>query len=165
MPSVRIAGFDPGLALTGYAVLEGSPGGEWRPLTYGVIRTPSREPLPRRLARLYDQVRALLARFRPQEAAVEQIFFQRNVRTAFQVGQARGVVLLALAQMDVPVAEYTPTMVKQTLTGSGMADKAQVQYMMQALLGLPQVPRPDDAADALAVALCHARHRWLQRVE
>ncbi len=164
MPPLRIVGFDPGLALTGYAVLE-AEGERWRAVTYGVLRTAGKRPLAQRLLELYEKTLALLRQYRPHEAAVEQIFFQKNVRTAFQVGQARGVVLLALAQEGVPVSEYTPTAVKQTLTGYGGATKAQVQYMMQALLHLPEIPRPDDAADALAVALCHARHRWLQQVQ
>ncbi len=164
MPPLRIVGFDPGLALTGYAVLE-EAGEGWRALSYGVVRTSGRLALPDRLVRLYEDVRALLQTYAPQEAAVEQLFFQRNVRTAFQVGQARGVVLLALAQAGLPVAEYTPTTVKQTLTGYGNASKMQMQRMIQAVLGLDEVPRPDDAADALAVALCHARHRWVHAVE
>jgi len=158
--ALRIAGFDPGLALTGYAFLE-AHGDAWQVLTYGVIRTPKDRSLPQRLARLYDAVRDLLTRYRPREAAVEELFFQRNVRTAFQVGQARGVLLLALAQEGIPVAEYPPNVVKQTLTGYGNAPKVQIQRMVQALLQLPDLPRPDDAADALAVALCHARHRWV----
>ncbi len=163
MVPLRIVGFDPGLAITGYAVLE-EAGDGWRPQDFGVIRTPSSAPLPARLVRLYDAVRSLLATYRPQEAAVEQLFFQKNVKTALQVGQARGVVLLALAQAGLSVAEYTPTTVKQTLTGYGNAPKSQMQRMIQALLGLSHLPRPDDAADALAVALCHARHRWMQGV-
>ncbi len=160
MDALRIAGFDPGLALTGYAFLE-TDGHGLRVLAYGVLRTPSRAALPERLRRLHEQVQDLLMRFSPHEAAVEQIFFQKNVRTAFQVGQARGVLLLALAQQGVPVFEYTPNVVKQTLTGYGAAPKAQVQRMVALLLGLARPPSPDDAADALAVALCHARHRWM----
>lgn len=164
MPPLRIMGFDPGLALTGYAVLE-EAGRGWRALAYGVVRTSSRLALPDRLVRLYEDVRALLQTYMPHEAAVEQLFFQRNVRTALQVGQARGVVLLALAQAGLPVTEYTPTTVKQTLTGYGNASKRQMQRMIQAVLSLDEMPRPDDAADALAVALCHVRHRWVHAVE
>ncbi len=161
---VRIIGFDPGLALTGYAVIEAGEDGAWLLRAVGVIRTPARLALPQRLVRLYHQVDDLLATFEPHEAAVELLFFQRNVRTAFQVGQARGVVLLALGKRDIPLAEYTPTTVKQTLTGYGQASKGQIQRMLQQLLGLEAPPRPDDAADALAVALCHARHRWTHQV-
>lgn len=161
--ALRIAGFDPGLALTGYAFLE-AQGEVGRVLAYGVIRTPQGMDLPRRLAYLYDAVRELLHAHRPHEAAVEALFFQRNARTAFQVGQARGVLLLALAQAGIPVTEYSPNVVKQTLTGYGGAPKNQIQRMVQALLDLPNLPRPDDAADALAVALCHARHRWVTEI-
>lgn len=162
--AVRILGLDPGLAMTGYAVLEGTPGDTPRLLAIGVLRTPAGEALPRRLEQLYTQLGELLARWQPQEAAVERLFFQRNVRTALQVGQARGVILLALGQQGIPVAEYTPTTVKQTLTGYGQAPKGQIQRLLQSLLALEAPPRPDDAADALAVALCHWQHRWTQHL-
>ncbi len=155
---MRILGLDPGTAITGYGVIDLLPGGEVRAVAYGVLRTPARQPLPERLQQLYKALQALLTLHRPEQAAVEKLFFQRNVTTAMAVGQARGVTLLALAQHEIPVAEYTPNEVKEAVTGYGSADKQQVQRMVQALLGLDERPRPDDAADALAVALCHAQH-------
>ena len=155
---MRILGLDPGTAITGYGLIDLLPGGEVRVVTYGVLRTPARQPLPERLTQLYNGLRELIALHRPQAAAVEKLFFQRNVTTAMAVGQARGVALLALAQAGLPVAEYTPNEVKEAVTGYGSADKQQVQRMVQALLRLAERPRPDDAADALAVALCHAQH-------
>ncbi len=160
---MRVLGLDPGLALTGYGIVEPHPRGGYRALTYGVVRTPARAPLPERLVRLYDAVRRLIATYQPDAAAVERLFAQRNVRSVMSVGQARGVVLLALGQAGVPVAEYTPTQVKAALTGYGAAQKAQMQRMVQLLLGLAEEPRPDDAADALAVALCHIHHAPMAR--
>ncbi len=117
--------------------------------------------LPERLLLLYQHLQELLQRHPPQGAAVEKLFFQRNVTTAMSVGQARGVVLLALAEHNIPVAEYTPNEVKMAVTGYGNAGKAQIQRMVKMLLGLEGTPKPDDAADALAIALCHAQHlRW-----
>ena len=155
---MRILGLDPGTAITGYGVIDLLPGGEVRVVTYGVLRTPARRPLPERLQQLYNGLQDLLTLHRPQQAAVEKLFFQRNVTTAMAVGQARGVALLALAQQEIPVAEYAPNEVKEAVTGYGSADKQQVHRMVQALLGLAERPRPDDAADALVVALCHAQH-------
>ncbi|HEY68913.1 MAG: crossover junction endodeoxyribonuclease RuvC [Chloroflexi bacterium] len=151
---MRVLGIDPGTAITGYGVVE-EVGGDLRPLTFGVIRTPADRPLPVRLRTIYQAVKALVTEWEPAAAAVEELFFSSNVRTAMSVGQARGVVLLALADAGLTVAEYTPLAVKQAVTGYGNADKAQMQEMVRLLLGLAEVPRPDDAADALAVAICH----------
>jgi crossover junction endodeoxyribonuclease RuvC len=129
--------------------------GSLRAVDCGVILTPPDLPLAQRLLLLHRRLRELILLHRPQQGAVEKLFFQRNVRTALSVGQARGVALLALAEADLPVAEYTPLEVKQAVAGYGGADKPQVQQMVRALLGLAQVPQPDDAADALAVAICH----------
>ena len=126
-----------------------------RPLVFGVIRTPANQPLPRRLQLIYRAVSDLAEEWEPEAAAVEELFFSRNVRTAMSVGQARGVALLALADAGLDVAEYTPLVIKQAVTGYGNADKAQMQEMVRLLLELAEVPRPDDAADALAVAICH----------
>ncbi len=156
-----VLGIDPGTATTGYGFIEAHPDGSFAAVTYGVITTPAQTPLAERLLLLYRQLRDLLQRYPPQGAGVEKLFFQRNVTTAMSVGQARGVVLLALAQQGVPVAEYTPNEVKMAVTGYGSAGKAQVQQMVKMLLGLETTPKPDDAADALAVALCHAQQlRW-----
>lgn len=147
-------GLDPGIAITGYGVVE-ETGTGLRSLAFGTIRTPADRPLSARLQLIYRGVRALAAKWTPSSGAVEEIFFSSNARTAMSVGQARGVALLALADAGLAVAEYTPLEVKQAVTGYGSADKVQMQEMVRLLLGLPEIPRPDDAADALAVAICH----------
>jgi len=162
---VRVLGIDPGTAITGYGVVEALEDGSFRALDYGVITTPAKTPLESRLLMLYRELSALIAAHKPDGAAVEKLFFQRNVRTAMAVGQARGVVLLALAEAGLAVAEYAPNEVKEAVTGYGGAPKAQMQRMVQMLLALDEIPKPDDAADALAVALCHAQHlRWEHKI-
>ncbi|MER3468867.1 MAG: crossover junction endodeoxyribonuclease RuvC, partial [Thermoflexus sp.] len=151
---MRVLGIDPGIAITGYGVIE-ERDGQLEALAYGEIRTPAGDPLPLRLRRLYEGLQGLIQAHRPEAAAVERLFFGRNVTTAFAVGQARGVALLALAQAEIPVYEYTPADVKQALVGYGNAPKAQIQAMVRMVLRLPETPRPDDVADALAVAVCH----------
>jgi crossover junction endodeoxyribonuclease RuvC len=151
---MRVLGIDPGTAITGYGVV-GQVQGELQPLGFGVIKTPADQPLPRRLQLIYRAISDLAEEWKPTAAAVEELFFSRNVRTAMSVGQARGVTLLALANAGLDVAEYTPLAIKQAVTGYGNADKAQIQEMVRLLLRLEKVPRPDDAADALAVAICH----------
>ncbi|NPA91571.1 MAG: crossover junction endodeoxyribonuclease RuvC [Chloroflexi bacterium] len=152
---MRVLGIDPGLAITGYAVVEGEEGGALQAVAYGAIRTAAGRPLPERLVRIYDHLCSILDEYQPHVLAVERIFFGRNVTTALTVGQARGVVLLCAAQHQLPVVEYKPAEIKQALVGYGNAAKQQVQYMVRAQLDLPETPRPDDVADALAVALCH----------
>ncbi len=149
-----VLGIDPGTAITGYGVVR-SEGGRLQTHGYGALRTPSTLPLPVRLQRLYEGLRKLLATVGPDAVAVEELFFNRNVRTALAVGQARGVALLAAAQAGLPVYEYTPQQVKMAVTGYGGADKEQVTHMVVRLLRLEGPPRPDDVADALAVAICH----------
>ena len=151
---MRVLGIDPGTAITGYGLVE-EVRGDLKLVAFGVIRTPADQPLPRRLQLIYHAVSDLAEEWEPEAAAVEELFFSRNVRTAMSVGQARGVVLLALADAGLDVAEYTPLAIKQAVTGYGNADKMQVQEMVRLLLELAEVPRPDDAADALAVAICH----------
>jgi crossover junction endodeoxyribonuclease RuvC len=151
---MRVLGIDPGTAITGYGLVE-EVGGDLKLVAFGVIRTPADQPLPRRLQLIYHAVSDLAEEWEPEAAAVEELFFSRNVRTAMSVGQARGVTLLALADAGLDVAEYTPLAIKQAVTGYGNADKMQVQEMVRLLLELAEVPRPDDAADALAVAICH----------
>ncbi len=151
---MRVLGIDPGTAITGYGVVEEETGSV-RALTFGAIRTPSDRPLAVRLQLIYRGVQKLTREWQPDVAAVEELFFGSNVRTALSVGQARGVVLLALADAGLEVIEYTPLVVKQAITGYGGADKAQMQEMIRLLLGLAEPPYPDDAADALAVAICH----------
>lgn len=151
---MRVLGLDPGLAITGYGLVEAS-GERLTPLAYGVVRTNAQDPLPQRLRQLYRRVGELIARHAPDAGAVEELFFSTNTRTAMTVGHARGVLLLALAEADIPLAEYTPMQVKLAITGYGGADKSQMQEMVRLLLSLDHIPRPDDAADALGVAICH----------
>lgn len=151
---MRVLGIDPGTATTGYGIVEESEEG-LRALTYGVVTTLPDLPLPRRLQTIYRELRRLVREWQPDAAAVEELYFNMNVRTAMSVGQARGVALLAMADEGLSVTEYGPGEVKQALTGYGGAKKRQMQEMVRMLLGLPAVPRPDDAADALAVAICH----------
>jgi crossover junction endodeoxyribonuclease RuvC len=148
-------GIDPGTATTGYGLVRETQEGDLVTVDYGVILTPSDMGLPPRLALLYKKLNEILLLHRPDTGAVEKLFFQRNVRTAISVGQGRGVALLALAQVGIQVGEYTPMEVKQAVVGYGGSDKHQVQQMVRMLLSLDEVPQPDDAADALAVAICH----------
>jgi crossover junction endodeoxyribonuclease RuvC len=149
-----VLGLDPGLAITGYGLVEGD-GQHLCPIAYGVLRTPAGVAIADRLVMLHDALADLLAEYRPPVAAVEELFFATNARTAIMVGEARGVVLLTLAQAGVRIAEYTPLQVKQAVTGYGQADKLQVQQMVRLLLNLAELPKPDDAADALALSICH----------
>jgi len=148
-------GIDPGTATTGYGLVRIHLDGSLKAVKYGVITTPKDATAPDRLVMLYEQLTDLLREYHPDTAAVEKLFFQRNVSTAISVGQARGVTLLALAQAHVDVFEYTPNEIKQAVAGYGSADKRQVQEMVRVLLALDDIPRPDDAADALAVAITH----------
>jgi crossover junction endodeoxyribonuclease RuvC len=159
---LTVLGIDPGTASTGYGVVEAG-GQRLRALDGGVIATAAGEPLERRLGTIFSRLDELLSRHTPDAVAVEEIFFGRNVRTAFAVGQARGVILCAAGMRDVPCFAYTPQAIKLSVCGAGQAGKEQVQRMVTALLALPQVPQSDHAADALAVAICHA-HRALAGV-
>jgi crossover junction endodeoxyribonuclease RuvC len=159
-----VLGIDPGTAITGYGLVRQNEDGNLQVVDFGVILTGTDETMPDRLASLYAQLRDLILLHPPDSSAVEKLFFQKNVRTALSVGQGRGVVLLALAQAGVPVGEYTPNEVKQAVTGYGSADKAQVQEMVRLLLNLESRPKPDDAADALAVAICHLHSSSYQRL-
>lgn len=149
-----VLGIDPGTAITGYGFVT-ETGGETTAIAYGAITTPSDLPLPDRLVLIHRELGSLIDRYKPDHAAVEQLFFNKNVRTALAVGHARGVIMLTLAQANVRIFEYTPLEVKQAVTGSGRADKRQVQQMITLLLGLDKIPKPDDVADALAIAVCH----------
>ena len=149
-----VLGVDPGLTRCGYGAVR-RDGGRLRAEAAGVLTTPSSAPLPERLGELQRNLRDLLSELRPDAVAVERIFFQANVRTAMSIGQASGVILAEAVAAGCAVVEYTPTQVKSAVTGSGSADKQQVQRMVQSLLGLAAPPRPADAADALALALCH----------
>jgi crossover junction endodeoxyribonuclease RuvC len=159
-------GLDPGTATTGYGIVRLAPDGGLLAVKFGVITTPKNTPAPERLVTLYDQLQSLLRKYKPETVAVEKLFFQRNVTTALAVGQARGVMLLALARAGLKVYEYTPNEIKQAVAGYGSAGKRQMQEMVRVLLALEDIPRPDDAADALAVAICHLHSaRMLQLVE
>ncbi len=161
---VRILGIDPGLALVGYGVIE-RQGHRLIPVRYGCLRTDAQHSDGARLRHIYEATAALLADVRPDVVALEKLFWGRNVTTALSVGQARGVILLAVEQAGLPVYEYTPMQVKQAVVGYGKAVKGQVQEMVRVLLGLREVPKPDDAADALGVAIAHAHaESWARRV-
>ncbi len=155
-----VLGLDPGVAIMGYGLVR-EENDRLVALAYGAITTPADANLPQRLQSIYRELGSIIQRYQPDTSAVEQLFFSRNVRTALTVGHARGVALLALADAALPVFEYTPLEVKQALSGYGRASKAQIQDLVRLILGLPGVPQPDDAADALAVAICHTHSaRW-----
>jgi crossover junction endodeoxyribonuclease RuvC len=151
---VLVLGIDPGTAITGYGLVREDDAG-LALVDCGAITTPAGQPLPERLQTIYQGLRAVIGEHKPEEAAVEELFFSRNARTALSVGHARGVTLLALADGGLPVYEYKPLEVKLAVAGYGGADKHQVQEMVRMLLDLDRVPQPDDAADAVAVAVCH----------
>lgn len=153
--SMRILGIDPGTAITGFGVIE-AENGKTSLVAAGVIRTPAKQQLEQRLKTIFDELGRLIKEYQPEQIAVEQLYFAANVTTAIAVSHARGVVLLLAAQSNLEVADYTPLQVKQALTGYGRADKNQIQQMVKELLKLKQLPTPDDAADALAVAICHS---------
>lgn len=159
-----ILGIDPGLADTGWGLVE-IEGSRMRCRGYGCVSSASTEHTPARLKRLYDELAMLVALHSPGEAAIEKLFHGVNARSAMATGQARGVCLLATADAGIPVDEYSPAEIKQAVVGHGGADKAQVQYMVRAILSLPATPRPDHAADALAVAICHANSRKAKLAE
>lgn len=150
-----VIGIDPGTATTGYGLVREDRNGSLAAIAFGVVTTPPDLPMPQRLQLLHAELNEILQLHQPDSGAVEQLFFQTNVKTAISVGQGRGVALLCLAQAGLDVGEYTPLEVKQAVTGYGKADKRQVQEMVRVLLQLDERPKPDDAADALAVAICH----------
>lgn len=150
-----VLGIDPGLATLGWGVIEAGRGGQ-RLIEYGAIITPADMPLPQRLLNIHTDMSTLLTRFAPEEIAFEELFFARNVTTALTVGAARGVTVAACAAYTDRLYEYTPMQVKQAVVGYGKADKHQVQHMVKLLLHLDDIPRPDDAADAVAIALTHS---------
>ncbi len=150
-----ILGIDPGYATIGYGVIEKN-GSRLFPIDYGIISTPKNESIAYRLAMIYESMNSIIDKFKPDEIAIEELFFNTNITTGIKVAQARGVILLSAINSCGKLYEYTPLMIKQSLTGNGRAEKHQVQYMVQMLLKLKSVPKPDDAADALAAAVCHA---------
>ena len=151
---MTILGIDPGYGIIGYGLVK-YDGRRFTPVQFGAIRTQIGAPMPDRLCELYNDLNTLLQTFHPEEAAVEELFFNQNITTGIQVALARGVILLALAQKGLKPVSYAPSQVKMSVVGYGKAEKHQVMEMTRTLLGLDKVPRPDDAADALALAICH----------
>jgi len=154
-----VLGIDPGTATTGFGLVRERDDGSLELVEFGIISTPKEEAAHHRLVQLYDEMKKIIKRHKPDSVGVEKLFFQRNISTAIAVGQARGVVMLAIAQAGLDVAEYTPNEVKQAVAGYGSADKKQVQEMVRVLLSMPSIPKPDDAADALAIAITHIHTR------
>lgn len=152
-----IVGFDPGLATLGYGVIKKEAKGKPELIDYGIISTPKEENLAVRLCLLEKGIKQVIDKFKPDEIAMEELFFAKNVKTGIAVAHARGVLLLTAVKECGKIYEYTPLQIKQALTGYGRAEKKQIQAMVQKFLNLKSIPRPDDAADALAVALCHAQ--------
>ena len=151
-----ILGIDPGVATIGFGLIDAQRQKNTL-LRYGVISTPPGIPLSSRLLQISEDMEQLIRQFRPDEMAVEELFFSKNITTGISVAHGRGVILLSAEKLGVPVFEYTPMQVKQAVVGYGAADKRQVMLMTQRLLGMKEVPKPDDAADALAIAICHSR--------
>ena len=149
-----ILGIDPGYAILGWGVIE-KTGNHFRAIDYGAVTTDKDMEMPDRLEALYNGLREIVEEYRPEEASIEKLFFNTNTTTAINVGQARGVAILACVKGGLKVAEYTPSEIKQALVGYGKADKQQVQFMVKTMLNLPEIPKPDDTADALAAAICH----------
>lgn len=154
MNKLRILGIDPGIAIVGVGIVDKEPT-SYKPVFYDAITTPAHTPLELRLLDIYNRLEKIIDQYKPDAVSIEELFFNNNAKTAIAVGQARGVILLAAVQYGIPIFEYTPLQVKQALTGYGRADKKQIQQMMKAMLGLAEIPKPDDVADALAIAVCH----------
>ncbi|WP_282941296.1 crossover junction endodeoxyribonuclease RuvC [Paenibacillus sp. RC67] len=159
---MRIMGIDPGIAIVGFGFID-KQGSRLVPVQYGCIQTEAHTDGVLRLKMVYDATVQLIEKYKPDSVAIEKLFFNRNVTTAFTVAQARGVMMLAAAQQGIPIGEYTPLQVKQAVVGYGKAEKKQVQEMVRMFLNLSAVPKPDDVADALAVAICHAHSSTLQQ--
>ena len=153
---MRILGIDPGVAIVGFGVIE-SDRGTQQMIQYGAITTAAGLPLATRLAQIAADMEQLIVQFKPDEIAVEELFFSKNITTGIAVAHARGVILCTAERLQIPIYEYTPMQVKQAVVGYGLAEKQQVMDMTRRLLKLKAVPKPDDAADALAIAICHAR--------
>ena len=152
-----ILGIDPGTATTGFGVIR-VVGNSFKAVDYGIISTPAGMPMEQRLVMIYEQINQIIDMWKPEQVAIEELYFNKNVTTGITVGQARGVLMLSCAQKGLKVFEYTPLEVKQAIVGNGRAEKKQVQFMVTKFLGLRAVPRPDDAADGLAIAICHAHY-------
>lgn len=149
-----IMGVDPGFATTGYGIVK-YEGNKFSPLDYGVVTTEAGEPFAQRLLKLDERISAIIDKYNPDAISVEELFFSKNIKTAITAAHGRGIVLAAAARSGSEVFEYTPLQVKQAVVGYGRAEKSQIQQMVKVILNLPDIPRPDDAADALAIAICH----------
>jgi len=160
---MKILGIDPGTATTGWAILE-EKNGEITPLAYGHISTSPKNSTAERLKEVADDMEVIIKKYQPQESAVEDIFFFKNVKTVIKVSQSRGAMLLSLEQAKIKIFEYTPLQVKQAITGYGRAEKKQIQLMVKNILKLKEVPKPDDTADAIAIALCHLQSRKMMNL-
>lgn len=158
-----VLGIDPGIAITGFGLIRLNELNEPELIKYGVIKSTAEGDTSSRLVFLYRELTEIIEQFTPEYAAVEKLFFQKNQKTAMAVSEARGVITLCLAQQHLPMAEYSPNAVKQAVTSYGNADKRQVQEMVKTILHLDDIPKPDDAADALAVAICHLGYLQMQR--
>jgi crossover junction endodeoxyribonuclease RuvC len=163
MALTTILGIDPGMATTGWGIIQKTPPDRFTLIRYGCLLTPARHSLVSRLQDLARQLRELVQKEKPDAAAVEELFFSKESRSAASVGHARGAILLVLSDLKIPIYEYNPRQVKTALTGYGSADKSQMQRMTQRLLRLNEIPKPDDAADALAIALCHLNTVHLEK--
>ena len=159
---MRILGIDPGYGIIGFSIIDKSNSGN-EVIDYGVITTPKEMPFEQRLKAIFESMSKLIDIFKPEAVAIEKLYFNKNITTGIPVAEARGVILLSIVMKDIPVYEYTPQEIKIALTGLGKADKSQVQFMVKTLLHLTKVPKPDDAADAVAVALCHSQTNQLMR--
>lgn len=161
---MRILGLDPGLAIVGWGVIDVC-GGRFRPVAYGSITTPAHTDIGLRLQMIHGDMKQIISKYKPEEAAIEELFFTKNITTGIAVAEARGVLLLSLSQHAIPVFEYTPMQVKQAVVGYGAAEKKQVISMVTTLLSLEKPPKPDDTADAVAIALCHGQSRGSRMAE
>jgi len=159
-----VLGIDPGIATTGYGLIRSNQAEEPELVAYGVFSTEATSSTSKRLENLYNQLRDLIQRYQPDACALEKLFFQKNIKTAMTVSEARGVIELCFSQAGYEPGEYTPNEVKQAVTSSGNASKKQVQEMVKFILHLDEIPKPDDAADALAIAICHLSHARYQRL-
>ncbi|HQC54205.1 MAG TPA: crossover junction endodeoxyribonuclease RuvC [Clostridia bacterium] len=159
---MRVIGFDPGYGRLGFSVVD-SERGMWRLVSYGTIVTHKDDIFSDRLKYIGEQILVLINKFKPDEVSIEELYFQKNAKTAIKVAEARGVILYVCAQQNLPIFEYTPLQVKQSLTGYGKAEKQQIQEMVKLLLKLDRIPKPDDAADAIAIALTHIQNNRLLR--
>lgn len=165
MAGERILGIDPGFGRVGYGIVEKDKKGEWKALGYGCIETSAKKSFIERIAEIHKELLKIITTYHPTRMAVEELFFFKNVKTAIEVGQARGVILLTGVENDLPIDEFTPLQVKQAVTGYGRAEKGQMQKIVAMILGIKEKIKSDDAADALAVALCAGQSLWIKKIK